>query len=251
MEFIDIHCHIDVYGKKIGEIVKRAKERGIGVIVNNGVNAGTNRLTLQLSEQFPEIKAALGLYPIDALLLDEKEIEKELKFIEKNKDKIFAIGEVGIDLKEPKELEKQTQIFEKVIKLAMKIDKPLIVHSRKAEEECIQTLERLKARKVIMHCFSGNMNLVKQIVGNGWFLSIPANVKYSEHFQTIVKLVDLDNLFCETDSPYLHPDKEKDNMPENVIESYKKIAEIKKMSLEEVKEKIWNNYRDLGYGDSL
>ena len=159
-----------------------------------------------------------------------------------DKDKIFAIGEVGIDLKEPKELEKQTQIFEKVIKLAMKIDKPLIVHSRKAEEECIQTLERLKARKVIMHCFSGNMNLVKQIVGNGWFLSIPANVKYSEHFQNIAKLVSLDNLFCETDSPYLHPEKKENNEPVNVIESYMKISEINDISLEEVKEKIWNNY---------
>jgi len=245
MKFIDIHCHIDTYGKKLQGIVKRAEEKGVGIIVNNGINVKTNRETLELSSKFPEVKAALGIYPIDALAMTDKEIDAEIKFIQKNKNNIFFIGEVGIDLKESSDLERQKEIFLKFIVLAIKLDKPLTIHSRKAEKECIEVLEEMKAKKVIMHCFSGNMNLVKRIVDNGWFLSIPANVKYSEHFQNVVRKVDIKHLFCETDSPYLHPDKLQNNEPANVIESYKKIAEIKGLRLEEVKRAIWENWETI------
>ncbi len=245
MKFIDIHCHIDMYGDKVAEVVKKAKEKDVGIIVNNGINVKTNRETIELSTKFHELKSTLGIYPIEALDMTDKEIDAEIKFIEKNKDKIFSVGEVGIDLKESSDLERQTVIFRKFIALAIKIDKPLTVHSRKAEKECVDILENMKAEKVIMHCFSGNMTLVKRIVDNGWFLSIPANVKNSEHFQNIVKKVDIKHLFCETDSPYLHPDKESDNEPANVIESYKKIAELKGLSLDEVKEKLWENWESL------
>lgn len=242
MKFIDIHCHIDVYDDKIENIVKRAREKGVGIIVNNGVDIDSNRKILELSERHEEIKVAIGLYPINALSMSEEEIEKELKFIEKNKDKVVMIGEIGIDLKESVDLKRQKEIFEKFIKLAMKLSKCLAVHSRNAEEECIEVLEKLEAKKVLMHCFSGSMKLVRRIVENGWYLSIPSSVKYNEHFQNIVEIVPIENLFCETDSPYLHPDREKNNEPSNVIESYKKIAQIKGIDLKEVEKKIWENW---------
>src|SRR3989344_2283525 len=250
MKLIDIHCHIDIYGHEIGkikQIVKRAKEKGVGIIVNNGVDIKSNRKTLKLSEKFPEIKAAIGLYPINALSMNDREIDKELKFVEENKDKIVMIGEIGIDLRESNNLGGQVINFEKLIKIAMKINLPAAVHSRNAEEECIEVLEKLGTKKVIMHCFSGGMELVKRIAGNGWFLSIPSSVKYNEHFQKIVEIVSLENLFCETDSPYLHPNKEKDNEPANVIDGYKKIAEIKCLSLKEIADKVWENWERLIY----
>ena len=198
MRLIDIHCHIDIYGNRTGrieEIVKRAKERGVEIIVNNGINIKTNRDTLRLSEKYKEIKAALGVYPIDALMMSGKEIDAEIRFIEKNKGKIVMIGETGIDLKESDNLEKQAINLEKLIKLAMKLNKPIAIHSRNAERECIDVLERLKAEKVIMHCFSGNMTLAKKIIDHGWFLSIPSSVKYNKHFQKIIEIVHLKNLF--------------------------------------------------------
>ncbi len=245
MKLIDIHCHIDTYDKekgKIDEIIKRAREKGVGIIVNNGVDVKSNRKSLELSSKYPEIKAAIGLYPINALVMSEGEIDNEIKFIEKNKKKIVMIGEIGIDLKESAELKKQIEIFEKFVKLAMKLNLPVAVHSRNAEEECISVLEKLGAKKVLMHCFSGGMKLVKRIVENNWNLSIPSSVKYNEHFQKIVLITQVENLFCETDSPYLHPNREKDNEPANVIESYKKIAEIKGLSFDEVVEIICQNY---------
>lgn len=234
MNFVDAHCHLDLcQQKEIPAIIERAKKANVQIITN-GVNPESNRKVLELAEKYSEVKSALGLYPIDALKLSDKEITQELNFIRSNKDKIVAIGEVGMDFKESDEIERQQQTFQKIIELAKEIDKPLIIHSRKAEKEVIEILEKNKAEKVIMHCFSGKFSLVEKIVKNNWKLTIPTNVKHSEHFQNIIKKIPIGNLLCETDSPFLHPDKLRDNEPANVVESYKKIAEIKNIPLNEV-----------------
>jgi TatD DNase family protein len=178
--------------------------------------------------------------------MKDDEINESLDFIRENKDRIIGIGEVGLDFKEDlHNWDRQKEVFRKVIGLAKEIDKPLIIHSRKAEKEAIEILEQEKAENVVMHCFSGSFKLIERIVKNKWSMTIPSNVTFSEHFQKAIGLVPIEQLFCETDSPYLHPRKELNNTPENVIESYKKIAEIKKMNLEEVKGKIWANFERL------
>ena len=243
--FIDVHCHIDLC-KDIKGLVERARDMDVKIMVCNGINAETNRKALLLAEEYSEIKSALGGYPIDSLKLSDSEIDSEIEFKRKNKENVSAIGEVGLDFKEDSnEHERQKQIFRKFIHLAKELNKPIIVHSRKAEKEVIEILEELKAEKVLMHCFSGKFSLAERIVKNNWFLSMPANIKFSEHFQKVAEKTPIENLLCETDSPYLHPDKLKDNEPALVIESYKKIAEIKKMPLEEVKNKISENYERL------
>jgi TatD DNase family protein len=247
MVFIDTHCHID-FMQDIPEIIKRANDKKVGIIVNNGINIESNRKTLELAKRYG-VKAALGIYPIDALKLSEKEINEEINFIKKNNEKVIAIGEVGIDLKWSNDLEKQQINFQKFIDLAKELDKPLIVHARNAEKETIDILEKNKCKKVIMHCFGGDMKLVERIIKNKWLMSIPANVVFSEHFQKIVETAPIENLLCETDSPYLHPIKgQKDNEPSNVIESYKKIAEIKKITLKEAQEKIYKNFEETFLG---
>ena len=261
--FIDIHCHIDVY-KNIETIVERAKSKGVEIIVNNGMTVLINRQTLDLSKKYPEIKAAIGIYPNENLEMSKKDILNEIDFIRKNKKNFVAIGEVGIDLKETDEFERQKEIFEKFIELSKELDKPLIVHSRKAEEKVIEILEQNKAKKVVMHCFSGKLELVKRIIKNGWSLSIPANITHSEHFQKVVDLSPIENLFCETDSPFLHPIKNPElkkgeeylipelgfwnknisgNEPVNVIFSYDAIAKIKGISIDECKKTIFENYK--------
>src|SRR3989344_5024439 len=135
--------------------------------------------------------------------------------------------------------------LKKFVDLSISLNKPIIVHSRKAEKECIEILELLKAKKVIMHCFSGKFSLISKIANNGWYLSIPASIKNSEHFQKIAKEIPIENLLCETDSPYLHPDKLRNNNPCFVKESYKKIAECKNLNVKEVEEKIEQNFQKL------
>lgn len=245
--FIDIHCHLDEY-EDIEKVVKNSIDSDVNIMIAQGTHLVSNRKVLDLAKKYPQIKVALGIYPIETLKLSDKEIENEFDFIRENKKNICAIGEVGIDFKEStdkNEHEKQKKVFENFVKLSIELDKPIIIHSRKAELECIEILEKLNAKKVIMHCFCGNFKLVNRIIQNKWFITIPSSVKRSEHFQKIIKEVDIKQLFCETDSPFLHPDKEWPNEPKNVIESYKKIAELKAISLDETKNKIFDNYEKL------
>lgn len=246
--FIDIHAHLEFF-KELGSVIQNAKERNVGLILSCGVDSETNKMALAFSDMFSEIKPCLGIYPIDALKMSDDEIENEIDFIKKNKNKIIAIGEIGLDLKKQDEntIEKQKQNLEKFVLLAKELNIPVIIHSRQAEEHAINLLEEIGYNKVIMHCFMGSMKLVERIIKNKWCLSIPTCVKNSQHFQEIIKITPLSQLFCETDSPFLHPEKKYPNEPSNVIESYKKIAEIKEMKLIEVEKEIKGNFKKMFY----
>jgi len=245
MVFIDSHCHLETL-KDIEKVVERARKANVGVIVYNSINFETMKYALSLAEKYNEIKVALGIYPIDALKLSDYELNKEIDFIRKNRKNIIGIGEVGIDLKESKDFKKQEINFVKFIRLAKELDLPVFIHSRGAEEKVIEILEKENMEKVVMHCFCGSLKLVDRIIGNGWMLSIPTNITFSEHFQKVVERVPIQSLLCETDSPFLHPVKgERNNEPGNVVESYRKISEIKKLSLKEVEKKIEDNFNRL------
>ncbi len=253
---IDIHCHLDhplIY-EKIDEIIVNAKKNDVKVIITSGINKTSNRIALELSKKYNIVKCSLGIYPIDALenemssgeydsLKEKFDIDEELKFIEQNKDNIIAIGEIGMDLKTGKDKLEQKKLFRKQLELAEKLDKPVIIHSRKAESEVFDILKETKLKKVIMHCFGGKLKLAKQIANKGYYFSIPPSVIRSEHFQNIVKSVNISQLLTETDAPYQSPYKDKINQPHYVIETIKKIAEIKGMDVEEVKKIIFMNYQ--------
>jgi len=246
--YIDIHCHLDfpeLYDE-IEKIIHNAKQAGVKTILTNGWTPKTNRIAIELSKKYSEVKAALGFYPPDAHHDESftfKEVEKEIIFIRKNKNHVHAIGEVGMDFKDGKDQELQEKSFRAMISLAKELDVPLLIHSRKAEEEVINILEQEKAKKVILHCFSGKKKFMIQARDLGYFFSVPTNIVNSEHFQLLVNLIPISQLFAETDAPFLSPFKEKHNQPSYVVESYKKIAEIKKLNLEEVKQLIFLNYQ--------
>ncbi|MEM2138755.1 MAG: TatD family hydrolase, partial [Candidatus Woesearchaeota archaeon] len=201
MKLIDVHSHLDKYFyPDINEVVDNLKIKN-AVAISAGINPETNRYVLELSEKYPKlIYATLGLYPRDSFTEQEiKEtgfnlnfdVDEELDFIYSNREKIIGIGEVGMDFKHGKDEEMQEKDFRKVIELAIKINKPLIIHSRKAEEKVIEILEqyskKYKFEKIIMHCFSGNHKLVQKIRNSKWFFSIPTSIVRDQHFQKIVK----------------------------------------------------------------
>lgn len=240
--YIDVHCHIETY-KDIKEVVERARNAGVGLIINNSIDLKSMKKSSALSDWFEEIKIAMGVYPIECLKLSDEEVIEVINFIRENREKLIAIGEIGIDLKWSTDLEHQKKVFLRFVKLASELNLPMIVHSRKAESEVIEILESEKCQKVIMHCFSGNIGLAGRCVKNNWMLSIPTNVIFNGVMQDIVRKVPIKNLLCETDSPYFHPFKGKRNEPCYVVESYKKIAEIKGLELAEVEEQIEDNFK--------
>jgi len=247
---IDVHAHLDLYEpKEVDEIIKRAKKKNVKYILTSGLNLETNQLALDFSKKYDIVQASLGIYPPDALHREtSKEIkfdlDKELEFIKKNKNDFIAIGEIGLDyLGEPnKELQKK--VFTNVLELAEKLKKPVIIHSRKAEKDCVDILENYKL-KVIMHCFHGNFKLVKRIQENNWNFSIPTNIVRLLHFQQIVKQVSLNQLLTETDSPYLSPYRDKRNESSFIVETIKKISEIKKITKKEIEEQIFSNFKKI------
>ncbi|MBI2134582.1 TatD family hydrolase [Candidatus Woesearchaeota archaeon] len=253
---IDIHSHLDhfYFKDEIDKIIGNAGKNNVKIILTAGINPETNRKALEIAEKYDIVKPCLGIYPIQTL---QKEIEagdyplnqnrfdvqEEIKFIQKNKDKIAAVGEVGLDYSMGEDAKSQKELFEKMISLAEKINKPIVVHSRKAEADCIEILQSSKLRKIIMHCFCGRKNLANKIIDNGWFLTVPTSVVRSTQFQENAKLCPITQLFCETDAPYLSPYREMRNEPAFIIESYKKVAEIKGMELKEVINNIWMNWQ--------
>jgi len=242
--FIDVHCHLDLL-KDQDNIIKNSKSARVNLILANGESLEANRKVLEMAEKYNEVKAAIGLYPDEALKMSDEEIDEEIEFIKANKLKIISIGEVGMDFKNPEKHDQQKINFSKFIKLAIELDMPITVHSRKAEKECVELLEELGAKKVIMHYFSGSIKLVERIVKNGWYLSIPTAVNYNEQFQNVVSKVNISHLLCETDSPFSHPGRAGENSPANVIASYEKISEIKGLSLDEVEKQIEANFNEL------
>jgi len=246
MVFIDIHAHLEVYPpKKISKIIDNAKKSNISIILNAASCPKSLIQTINLSNKYPEIKPVLGIYPTDALSLSPSELETQISLIKKSNP--IAIGEVGLDLKESSDLNSQLKTLNKFITLAKELNIPLIIHSRKAELQAIETLEKSSYKKIIMHCFSGKQKLVQRIIDNGWYFSIPSNIKNSPQFQYIAKHAPLTQLFCETDTPFLHPLKEKNNEPANVIYAYKEIAKIKNLTLKQVETQIEKNFKKLFY----
>jgi len=269
MKLIDVHCHLDYarFKKDLPSVIDRARKKNM-IIITSGVNPATNKLALEIAEKYDIVKVSFGPYPLDAL---EKEIEhsekanqgetfprdispfnlnKELEYLKKNKSKFVAIGEIGLDYNWPeyqtdKTKEEQKENFKKILKVAKELDMPVVIHSRKAESDAIEILEELKINKVIMHCFSGKVSLIKRAADNGWFFSIPPIITRLQHFQTLVSIVPLAQLLTETDSPYLSPVAGERNEPSNVAVTIREIAKIKNIPEKEVVDIIWENAKKL------
>jgi len=256
MQLIDVHAHLSYTGliENIDNIIAKCVNSGVKVIINQGTEPESNRMSLELSKKFDIIKPALGFYPTHIAEYSEDDIEKELNFIRNND--CIAIGEVGLDYFQRNNHEHKIPLsddsknlmkkyFKKLIQISIDKDIPIIVHSRKAEEDTINILEKMGAKKVVMHCFSGKKKFVQRIIDNGWYFSIPTNVERAMHFHHIIKTAPINRLFTETDAPFLAPVKGEVNDSSNVIVVIKKIAELKELNEEEVAKNIFFNYQKL------
>lgn len=256
MELIDVHAHLSYEGliERIDEVIAKCRNAGVKAIISQGTEPKSNRNVLELAKKYDIVKPALGFYPTHIAEYSDKEVEKELEFIRNND--CIAIGEVGLDYFQGQGHEhkvffseevKQRMIkyFKKLIQISIDKDIPIIVHSRKAEEDTIIALEEMKAKKVIMHCYSGKKKYLQRMIDNGWYFSIPTNVDRAMHFYYIIKVVPLNKLFTETDAPFLAPNKGQVNDSSNVTVVIKKIAELKQLDTEEVANNIYLNYQRL------
>lgn len=238
MPYFDIHAHVDKLSDA-SQAISDARAAGLKLILNQGLDPASNRESLALAKRYDIVEAALGLYPNDAIKLSSEELEAELSFIKDQRP--LAIGEVGLDYHwDDEHQDEMKAVFVRVLRLAKAIERPVIIHSRKAEADVVDLLEEYSSVRADLHCFSGKLSLAKKAASRGAYFSIPANVVRSTHFQRLVEELPMSRLLTETDSPYLSPD-DAENQPANVVGAVEVIARIKGLLVSECANQLWFN----------
>ena len=244
---IDTHCHLykEYYGD-IDNIIKLSKENNVMYYINNGCDAKSNIEVLESVEKYSSVYGALGIHPenVSNYTLDD------IKFIEDNlsNPKIVAIGEIGLDYHYSKEnKDEQIKLLELQLELAEKYDIPVIIHSREATEDTINTLKKYKVKGVI-HSFSGSLETARIYIKMGYLLGINGVITFKNcNLKDTLKEISIENIVLETDSPYLTPVpfRGKQNNPSHILDIAKFIGEIYDLSLEEVAKVTTDNVKKL------
>jgi TatD DNase family protein len=244
--FTDTHAHLDDprFNEDIEEVIRRSGDAGLTSIITVGCWDGFEgfRGVMDIVRHNAPIYCALGVHPHDAEGVNDETpfgLIRELAGALKNK--LVAVGEAGLDyhyLNSPKEA--QIFCFTRQIRLARELNLPLIVHTREAEEDTLKILKSEGAMDVggVVHCFSGSLGMAQECLEMGFYLSFTGAVTFpkADGIREVVKAVPIERILLETDCPYLAPvpHRGKRCEPSFVVETAKKIAEVKGLSLEDV-----------------
>ncbi len=233
---IDSHCHLDFkqFNKDRDAVLDRAKKAGLIHMINSGVDYSTNTKSLELARKYDFISATLGLSPNTLESIKEPELEMLIKQIEENAGQAVGIGEAGLDYYHCKNApgrQAQAKVFARVIEIARTLNKPLVIHSRDAEQPALEMVKHLD--KVVFHCYSGSIATMKEAIDRGFYISLATNTCRSPHHQILARNVSMDRLLVETDSPFLSPRGGR-NEPSMVIDSVRLIARIRGMEPQEI-----------------
>lgn len=243
----DAHSHMDMLSEKeLKEALASAQKKNLSKIVSCSTSFASNKKNLTLAKKHPTIIVSLGLYPLDIIELNEKELDKAFSFFEKNINYAGAIGEVGLDFKycdKKEEQEKQQYWFSEFITLSNKYQKPLIIHSRFAQRQVLEQLEQEKAEKVLLHSFVDSPKLMKKASSLNYFVSVGPAVLGNDQIQKNITSFPLENLLFETDSPMRFNNEKV--FPEKVAEICSKTAELKQITLSRVEEQQEKNFKKL------
>ncbi|HTZ40646.1 MAG TPA: TatD family hydrolase [Syntrophales bacterium] len=237
---IDSHAHLEMapFDRDRDQVVKRAKDAGVEVIVTVGTTVVDCRKALEITRRYPGVYAVIGIHPHEV-----KDIKGEtydtLKEMAKH-EKVVAYGEIGLDFfRNLSPRGTQIHRFGEQLELASELGLPVVIHDRDAHRETMNLLKGWNgSRRGIIHCFSGDYPMARQCIDLGFCISIPGTVTFekNENLRSIVRELPLESLLVETDCPYLTPNpfRGKRNEPAYVIHTTRKIAEIKGKTFEEV-----------------
>jgi len=239
---IDSHTHLYLCEPPDAELVEAAFEAGVTKMLTVGTNGATCRAALAAAEAFPQVYAAVGRHPNEATGFDDADFA-ELQALAAH-ERCVAIGETGLDFyRDYAPAEDQHRAFEAQIELARETDKPLVIHTRAAEDE---TLELLSAKaqgvKVIMHCFSMPERIEECLAQPDWWISFAGNVTYPRavELRAAALRVPAARLLVETDAPYLSPQpiRGKPNSPAHVVDTAQALAVERRVSYAELEASV-------------
>jgi TatD DNase family protein len=233
----DSHTHLDSCGPPNAELIATAARAGVNRILTVGMDAATNRTALLAAEDFPQVHAAIGRHPNHAQGFDGADLA-DLEALAAH-PRCAAIGETGLDYyRDYAPRLDQERAFHAQIDLARDTGKPLVIHTRAAEDDTVDTLKaRADGLQVIMHCFSMPARL-EECLAEGWWISFAGNVTYpkADDLAQAAERVPDDRLLVETDAPYLTPQpvRKERNQPAFVTHTARFVAERRGVAYEDL-----------------
>lgn len=240
---IDTHAHLcdSSFDLDRAEVLSKAEQAGVCAVITVAEDLSDARQNLELVSEYPQLKAAAGLYPTCTVL---DAADAMIALIRRERERLVAIGEVGLDywaVKDESEKELQREIFKRFIDLSLELNLPLNVHSRSAGRHVIAMLLEHGARRVHLHAFDAKASAALPAVEANYYFSIPPSIIHSRQKQKLVKQLPLSSLLIETDSPVLGPVPGERNEPANAAVVIDAIAELKKVDKQEVLETAFQN----------
>ena len=249
---IDSHCHLDHEPLKsdLSNIIKRSKHVGIEKLLTISTSVESFQTIKNIINEDEIIFGTIGIHPHETGN-NEISVDYIVKNFEKN-PKIIGIGETGLDFYyNNSDKEKQIKSFKKHIEASIKTNSPLIVHSRNAEDETFEILNKYQGEKlkILMHCFTGSKNFAEKLLKLNAFFSASGIItfKNSIDLQETFKILPLEKILIETDSPYLAPvpNRGKKNEPSFLSYTAQKLADIKDLSKKEITKITTKNFNNL------
>lgn len=241
MRLIDTHAHLNFpeFRKDLGEVIERALSEGLEKIIVVGIDRKTGERALEIKELYPDVvEVALGFHPHEVKGIDEE----DYLWLESRIDRAVALGEIGLDfVKEYSPKEDQIRHFERLLEIAVKFDKPVILHMRGDDSFwrfALQFLRRFSDHPLLFHCFTSERNIARGILEFNSMISIPGIVTFekAESLREAVRYIPLERIVLETDCPFLSPNpvRGRRNEPAFIKFTAMKVAEIKGISYEEL-----------------
>ena len=242
---IDSHAHIlPDFVKNIEEMIEKARRFGIEAVINSAIEPHHYEFASRLEKKHHRfVYTTLGF---SASHIQKIDFDLAYRNIEEYPS-LVAIGEVGLDyhwIKESYWRKEEQKVLLEFIRLANDREKPLVIHSRKAEKECLDILEKNAEVPVLMHCFAGTLEEAKRIVDLDWLISIPTAVRNRKKHRKLARNIPLDNIVVETDTPFLSPWPGMQNEPANIKYAIEDIAILKETTFKEVDDVTTRNARE-------
>lgn len=245
--YIDTHCHLSREDyEDINLVINENRENGIEKIVVSACTYDTIVESLELAKLYDDVFLTIGFHPSEAKITGDRELCFLQEQLQNNK--VVGVGEIGLDYHYGKEdRDEQILLFEKQLQLAEKYHLPVVIHSRDATMDTINTLKKYKVKGVI-HCFSGSVETANIYISMGYLLGIGGVVTFkNSNLYKVVETVGLEHIVLETDSPYLTPEpfRGKRNSSKYIPLIAKKISEVLNTDVEEVAKVTTNNARNV------
>lgn len=235
---IDTHAHIDMLEEPTNQVLLEMQDFSVKKVIIPSVEISTMQNIVNIANQNENIYAMVGIFPSEAKTYNKDIEEKMIDFAQSKK--VVAVGEIGLDYYWDKSFNDiQQDVFIKQIKLANKLNLPIVIHDREAHKDTFDILkEHNQNSKVLFHCFSGSVEFMRECVKQGWFIALGGVVTFKNaiKMKEVTKEVPLEKLMLETDSPYLTPVpyRGKPNKPAYVKYVAEEIAQLRNMTLEEI-----------------